>query len=73
MQTEESSTSIIQLSPRVYKKLLIIKEELGAQDLDAVIDKSLNIAHFVNDTLDDPAKKLLVEERGKYRELKEFP
>ena len=72
MQTEESSPSVIQVSPDILKKLQILQGELGVDNLNAALDKSLNIAHFVAETLDDPERKLLVEQRGKFQELKGF-
>ena len=58
------------LSPTVISKLRILQEKLGADDLDAALDKSLNIANFVADTVGDPQSKLLVEREGKFTELK---
>jgi len=72
MQTEELSANVITLSPNVLKKLLVFQEELGADDLNAVIDKSLNIAHFVTETLVDPKNKLLIERNGRLQEFKGF-
>jgi len=70
MQTEESSLNVIQISPDTLKKLKILQGQLGVDDLNAALDKSLDIAHFVAETLDDPERKLLVEQRGKFQELK---
>jgi len=56
----------------LLEKLKIVQRELGAQDLNAALDKTLNIAHYVAGVLADPEKKLLVEQRGKYRRLLEF-
>ncbi len=56
----------------LLEKLKIVQRELGAYDLNAALDKSLNIAHYVAGVLADPEKKLLVERRGKYLRLKEF-
>ncbi len=58
------------LSPSVLSKLRILQEKLGADDLDSALDKSLNIANFVADTVSDPDSKLLVERQGEYTELK---
>ncbi|HZL27334.1 MAG TPA: hypothetical protein VFC39_12485 [Acidobacteriaceae bacterium] len=58
-----------ELSPNVLSKLRILQDKLGAEDLDAALDKSLNIANYVADTISDPTKKLLVEREGKYTEL----
>jgi hypothetical protein len=70
MQLEESAPKVLTLSPGLYRKLELIQKELGTSDLNDALDKSLNIAHFVKATLDDPDKKLLVEQRGRYEELK---
>ena len=58
------------LSEYVISKLRILQEKLGTDDLDAALDKSLNIANFVADTVRDPKSKLLVEHEGKFTELK---
>ena len=60
------------LTPTVEEKLVILQKMLGMSDLDAALDKSLNIAHFVASTLEDPEKKLLVERKGKFQLLEGF-
>lgn len=62
--------STTELSESVVTKLHILQEKLGANDLDSTLDKSLNIAYFVAETLDDPQSKLLIERHGRYQELK---
>ena len=59
-----------EFSADVVTKLRILQQKLGAEDLDTALDKSLNIANFVADTVSDPQSKLLVEREGKYTELK---
>jgi hypothetical protein len=70
MQTEDTASNVLTIPPELYRKLQVLQEELGTDDLNAALDKSLNIAHFVQETLHDPEKKLLVERRGKFQELK---
>ena len=60
-----------ELSAELMSKLLVLQKKLGTEDLDSALDKSLNIANFVVDTIDDPESKLLVARGGKYTELKE--
>jgi hypothetical protein len=64
--------STAELSPDLLEKLQIMQEKLGTADLQSALDKSLNIAHFVSDTLSDPRSKLLVERDGKFQQLTEF-
>jgi hypothetical protein len=64
--------STADLSPTVVLKLQILQKKLGADDLETALDKSLNIANFVADTMHDPSKKLLVERDGKLKELLEI-
>lgn len=59
-------------TPELIEKLKIVQRELGVDDLNAALDKSLNIAHYVAGVLSDPQSKLLVERRGKYVRLMEF-
>ena len=61
-----------QLSSEVLTKLQIMKEELGAENLDAALNKSLSIAHYVSDILKDSKSKLLVERNGKFEWIKKF-
>ena len=60
------------LSPDILEKLQIMQSKFGSADLESALDKSLNIAHFVNETLSDPKSKLLVERNGKFQQIKEF-
>jgi hypothetical protein len=53
-------------------KLRMLQQKLGADDLNAALDKSLDIANYVADTVNDPDSKLLVERQGRYTELKEI-
>ncbi len=53
-------------------KLRILQGKLGADDLESTLDKSLNIANFVADTVSNPESKLLVERQGKFTELSEI-
>ena len=55
-----------QLSSEVLEKLEIMRNDLGADDLNTALNKSLNIAHFVSDILKDSKNKLLVERNGKF-------
>ncbi len=59
--------STADLSPNVVLKLKILQEKLGADDLETALNKSLDIANFVADTMHDPSSKLLVERNGKYK------
>jgi hypothetical protein len=58
------------LSEGTLSKLRILQDKLGTDDLDSALDKSLNIANYVADTVSDPASKLLIQHEGKYTELK---
>ncbi len=60
------------LSENVMSKLRILQEKLGADDLESTLEKSLNIANFVADTVSNPESKLLVERQGKFTELREI-
>ena len=64
--------STADFSPQVVSKLQILQQKLGADNLETALDKSLNIANFVADTVNDQASKLLVERDGKFTELKEI-
>ena len=64
--------STADFSPQVVSKLQILQQKLGADDLETALDKSLNIANFVADTVHDQGSKLLVERDGKFTELKEI-
>ena len=59
----------VQISDRTLEKLQVLKEKLKTEDLDSALDKSLNIANYVADTVSDEDSKLLVEKQGKYTEL----
>ncbi len=60
------------LSADVIQKLEIVQKRLGAKDLNAALDTSLDYAYFVLKTLADPGAKLLVERDGKFNEVKGF-
>ena len=64
--------STADLSPDILEKLQIMQTKFGSADLESALDKSLNIAHFVSETLNDPKSKLLVERNGKFQQIKEF-
>lgn len=58
-----------ELPPNLQAKLKALQEKLGAEDLASALDKSLNIANYVAETVKDPGSKLLVERSGKFTEL----
>ena len=60
------------LSADVLQKLEIVQKQLGAKDLNSALDLSLDYAHFVLKTLNNPETKLLVERRGNLTEVKGF-
>ena len=60
------------LSADVLNKLEIMQKKLGTADLESTIDKSLNMAYFIAEKINDPSTKVLVEQNGKYQELKGF-
>jgi hypothetical protein len=64
--------STADFSPNVVLKLQILQKKLGANDLETTLDKSLDIANFITDTVKDPSSKLLVEHNGKYTLLEEI-
>jgi hypothetical protein len=64
-----ADTAALEISPSIQAKLRVLQQKLGTQDLDTALDKSLNIANFVADTLNDPERKLLVENQGKFTEM----
>jgi hypothetical protein len=61
--------STADLSPKIVLKLRILQEKLGADGLETALNKSLDIASYIADTIHDPSSKLLVERGGKYRLL----
>jgi hypothetical protein len=61
-----------QISDLAAAKLRVLQEKLGVDDLEAALDKSLNIANFVADTVKDKQSKLLVESDGKFTELRDI-
>ena len=63
-------TPLPDFSPVITAKLRALQKKLGADDLESALDKSLNIADFIADTVHDPDRKLLVETHGKFMELK---
>jgi hypothetical protein len=71
MITNEQAAEASQptLDERTLAKLRILQSKLGTQDLETALDKSLNIANYVADTVNDSGSKLLVEHQGKFTEL----
>jgi hypothetical protein len=67
---DTSSEGVETLSEDTLSKLRILQQKLGTADLNSALDKSLNIANYVADTVSDPSSKLLVQHEGKYTELK---
>lgn len=67
-----ATTEVHSVDGALLEKLKVVQEELGARDLDTALDRVLNIAHFVAETLADPKSKLLIERNGKYQRLLEF-
>ncbi len=59
-----------ELPQEIVSKLETLKRKLGTDDIGVALEKSLNIANFVADTVNDRESKLLVERGGKYTELK---
>jgi hypothetical protein len=72
LNSSEVPMSTDQLSGEVLQKLQIMQSELGADNLESALDKSLNIAHYVAGILKDSESKLLVERNGKYQWIKKF-
>jgi len=62
----------IEVSDSLLEKIEDMRVRLGVKDREAVLEKSLNIAHFVAETIKDPESKLLLERRGKYTWLQEI-
>lgn len=70
MSSSSTTTPSPMMLPDEFRnKLEVLKNKLGSSNLSEALDKSLNIANFVADTVKDPATKLLVEQDGKYTEL----
>ncbi len=63
------ATNLAELPPQLQQKLAMLQQKLGTNDLESTLDKSLNIANYITDTVNDPRSKLLVETDGKYTEL----
>ena len=57
------------LSSKALEKLQYLQQKLGADDIESALDKSLNIANYIADKIEDPETKLLLESHGKYTEL----
>jgi hypothetical protein len=73
MANDDRTDDVLATLPQLtVSKLRMLQRKLGADDLGAALDKSLNIANYVADTVRDPESKLLVERQGKYTELKEI-
>ena len=68
----QPAADVIDLSEAVREKLEALQKKLGVQDINLALDKSLNIAYFIADTVGDPSKKLLIEKNGKFEQLKEI-
>jgi|GEM_PF-5847987 len=60
------------ISESAEAKLRALQEKLGVDDIDAALDKSLNIANFVADTVKSSRSKLIVEKDGQFTELKDI-
>ena len=74
MSSSSSTTPSPMMIPDEFRsKLEVLKNKLGSDNLSEALDKSLNIANFVADTVKDPKVKLLVEQNGKYTELYDIP
>ena len=58
-----------ELPQDIVSKLEALKGKLGTDDINVALEKSLNIANFVADTVNDRNSKLLVKRDGKYTEL----
>ena len=67
MNIDDATT--VNISDTVISKLKALQEKLGTDNLDAALDKSLNIAYFVAGKIEDPESKLLVVHKGKYQEV----
>ena len=63
------ATDLSQLPAALQAKLQVLKQKLGTDDLESTLNKSLNIANYIADTVHDPQSKLLVENGGTYTEL----
>ena len=66
------AVDLTQLSSQALAKLRVLQQKLGTDTLESALDKSLNIANFIADTVHDPQRKLLVETDGKYTELSDI-
>jgi hypothetical protein len=62
-------TQEITVTDEVQAKLKIIQQKLGVSDTDEALNKILDIANYITDTVNDPASKLLVEREGKFKQL----
>ena len=62
-------SDLTELPPELQEKLAVLQKKLGTDDLQSALDKSLNIANYITDTVNDPNSKLLVETDGKFTEL----
>ncbi len=63
---------VLEVSEELIEKLSIVQKELDAASVEKALDQSLNMAHFVAETINNPETKLLVQRKGKYQELKGF-
>lgn len=63
------AVNLTELPPQLQQKLAMLQQKLGTDDLESALNKSLNIANYIADTVNDPRRKLLVETDGTYTEL----
>ena len=63
------AANLTELTPQLQQKLAMLQQKLGTADLESALDKSLNIANYLADTVNDPRTKLLVETDGRFTEL----
>jgi hypothetical protein len=72
MQTVRSSQTEPLITDTIMQKIASLQRTLHVESLEEALDKSLNIAHFVAETINDRDAKLLVERRGRLTQLKEI-
>ncbi len=63
------ANQIISSVPQLQEKLEYLQQQLNTPDLASALNKSLEIANYVADTISDPKTKLLVEQGGKLQEV----
>lgn len=70
-----ADTSAFTISPEVEAsinleaKLKVLQEKLRSKDLVAALNDSLALANYVADAMNDPDRKLLIEQNGKFVQL----